>query len=123
MQALIFLVFLIILQQLEGNIIYPKVVGNSIGLPGIWVLAAVTVGGGLGGIMGMLIGVPCAATAYKLVFEHLETKEDKLGIKPIEEKSTEPKKKNSLSLKKMVEGIKKTPEINNTAKKSKSNKK
>lgn len=123
MQALIFLVFLIILQQLEGNIIYPKVVGNSIGLPGIWVLAAVTVGGGLGGIMGMLIGVPCAATAYKLVFEHLETKEDKLGIKPIEEKSTEPKKKNNLSLKKMVAEVKKYPEKNNTGKKTKSNKK
>ena len=55
MQAIIFLIFLIILQQFEGNIIYPKVVGDSIGLPGIWVLAAVTVGGGLYGIVGMLI--------------------------------------------------------------------
>ena len=75
MQALIFLIFLIILQQIEGNIIYPKVVGNSIGLPGIWVLAAVTLGGGLMGILGMLIGVPMAATAYKLLFEHIEKKE------------------------------------------------
>lgn len=81
MQALIFLIFLVILQQLEGNIIYPKVVGNSIGLPGIWVLAAVTVGGGLFGIVGMMIGVPLAATLYKLTFEFLESKEDKLGIK------------------------------------------
>ena len=55
------------LQQLEGNLIYPRVVGSSIGLPGIWVLAAVTVGGGLGGIGGMLLGVPVAATAYKLI--------------------------------------------------------
>lgn len=81
MQALIFLIFLLILQQLEGNIIYPKVVGNSIGLPGIWVLAAVTVGGGLWGITGMLVGVPLAATAYKLIFEHLEHREEKMGIK------------------------------------------
>ncbi len=82
MQAFIFLVFLIILQQLEGNIIYPRVVGNSVGLPGIWVLAAVTVGGGLWGIIGMLIAVPLAATAYKLFFEKLEKKETESGIEP-----------------------------------------
>lgn len=81
MQTLIFLIFLVILQQLEGNVVYPKVIGNSIGLPGIWVLAAVTVGGGLWGVVGMLIGVPLAATAYKLFFEHLENKEKQLGIK------------------------------------------
>ena len=93
MQALIFIIFLIILQQLEGNIIYPKVVGDSIGLPGLWVLAAVTVGGGLFGIVGMLIGVPLAATAYKLVFLVLESKERKLGISPPEDgKKDEPKK-------------------------------
>lgn len=67
MKALWFLIFLVILQQVEGNVIYPKVVGSSIGLPGIWVLAAVTVGGGLGGIGGMLLGVPMAATVYKLL--------------------------------------------------------
>lgn len=55
-KAVIFLVFLIILQQLEGNLIYPHVVGSSIGLPGVWVLAAVTVGGGLLGIMGRAAG-------------------------------------------------------------------
>lgn len=66
-QSLAFLVFIVILQQLEGNLIYPKVVGASIGLPGIWVLAAVTIGGGLGGIPGMLIGVPLAATVYRLI--------------------------------------------------------
>lgn len=69
MQALLFLIFLIILMQIEGNVIYPRVVGNSIGLPGIWVLAAVTVGGGLWGIAGMLVGVPLAATVYKLLRE------------------------------------------------------
>lgn len=63
----IFLVFLVILQQLEENLIYPRVVGSSIGLPGIWVLAAVTVGGGVMGIGGMLLGVPLTATVYQLI--------------------------------------------------------
>ena len=67
LKALLFIVFIIVLQQLEGNLIYPRVVGSSIGLPGIWVLAAVTVGGGLLGIGGMLLGVPLAATVYKLI--------------------------------------------------------
>ena len=66
-QAAFFLVFIVVLQQLEGNLIYPKVVGTSIGLPGIWVLAAVTVGGGMMGILGMLIAVPLAATLYQVV--------------------------------------------------------
>ena len=89
MQALIFLIFLIVLQQLEGNIVYPKVVGNSIGLPGIWVLAAVTIGGGLGGIVGMLISVPLTATAYKLIFEYLGKKEKSLGIEAAEENTAD----------------------------------
>jgi len=66
LQAVIFIIFIIVLQQLESNLIYPRVVGTSIGLPGIWVLAAITVGGGLGGIVGMLLGVPTAATIYQL---------------------------------------------------------
>jgi len=69
MKALLFLVYILVLQQLEGNIVYPKVVGSSIGLPGIWVLAAVTVGGGVMGVVGMLLGVPLAATIYRLVGE------------------------------------------------------
>lgn len=68
-KAVIFVIFLIILQQLEGNIIYPRVVGHSLGLPGIWVLAAVTIGGGVMGIGGMLLGVPLAAALYRLVRE------------------------------------------------------
>ncbi|WP_018659996.1 AI-2E family transporter [Heyndrickxia acidiproducens] len=67
MKALFFLIFIVVLQQVEGNIIYPRVVGSSIGLPGIWVLAAVIIGGGLGGVVGMLLGVPVAATLYKLI--------------------------------------------------------
>lgn len=68
-QALIFLVFLIILQQLEGNLIYPKVVGSSIGLPGMWVLLAVTLGGSLMGILGMLLYVPLFAAGYRILRE------------------------------------------------------
>ena len=67
MQAVLFIVYIVILQQLEGNLIYPRVVGTSIGLPGMWVLTAVTIGGGLLGIVGMLFGVPVAAVAYKLL--------------------------------------------------------
>ncbi len=67
MQALFFLIFIVILQQLEGNIIYPRVMGSSIGLPSMWVLAAIVIGGGLMGVLGMLLGVPLAATLYKLL--------------------------------------------------------
>lgn len=73
-QALIFLIFLVILQQLEGNLIYPKVVGSSLGLPGIWVLAAVTVGGGIMGIGGMLLGVPLAAAFYRILREDVNSR-------------------------------------------------
>ena len=68
-QALMFLVFILILQQIEGNVIYPKVVGSSVGLPAMWVLAAVTVGGSLGGIGGMLFAVPIASIIYTLTGE------------------------------------------------------
>lgn len=68
-QAVGFVVFLIILQQLEGNLIYPRVVGASVGLPALWVLAAVTIGGGFGGIVGMLFSVPTASTLYILLRE------------------------------------------------------
>ena len=77
-QALIFLVFVVVLQQLEGNLIYPKVVGSSIGLPGVWVLAAVTVGGGIMGITGMLLGVPTVAAVYQLIRNDLNKEK---GIK------------------------------------------
>jgi predicted PurR-regulated permease PerM len=69
LQAVQFLVFVVVLQQLEGNLIYPKVVGESIGLPGIWVLTAITVGGGVLGVGGMLLAVPVFAAGYRLVKE------------------------------------------------------
>ncbi len=63
-QAVWFVVFIIVLQQFEGNLIYPKVVGKSVGLPGIWVLVAVTIGGNAMGVVGMLISVPLCSVLY-----------------------------------------------------------
>ena len=74
MQAVWFLVFLVTLQQLEGNIIYPRVVGTSMGLPGIWVLAAVTVGGALLGLAGIVVSVPITAVLYTLLKRDLRTR-------------------------------------------------
>lgn len=67
LKALIFIIFILVLQQLEGNLIYPKVVGKSVGLPGIWVFVAVTIGGALAGIVGMLISVPIASITYSVL--------------------------------------------------------
>lgn len=68
-KALIFLILFLILQQLEGNLIYPRVVGNSVGLPAIWVLVAVTLGGSLFGVVGMLAFIPLVSTAYSFFRE------------------------------------------------------
>jgi predicted PurR-regulated permease PerM len=85
MKALLFLVFIVVLQQLEGNIIYPRVVGSSIGLPGIWVLAAVTIGGGIMGIAGMLLGVPVTAALYRILQEDLHHRENAAGaVSPVD---------------------------------------
>ena len=65
-QAVIFLVILIVIQQLEGDLIYPKIVGDSVGLPGIWVFSAVIVGGAIAGPLGMIIAVPLLASIYKI---------------------------------------------------------
>lgn len=82
LKAFIFIIFLIVLQQLEGNLIYPKVVGSRVNLPSMWVLAAVTVGGNLAGPAGMLPGVPAASADYELLKEatikrELKSKESK----------------------------------------------
>lgn len=76
-QALLFIIFIIVLQQIEGNLIYPRVVGSSVGLPAMWVLAAVTVGGGLLGIVGMLAGVPIASVLYTLLKEDINGRYNK----------------------------------------------
>ncbi|NLM06163.1 MAG: AI-2E family transporter [Tissierellia bacterium] len=74
-QAIIYIIFQIILQQLEGNIVYPKVVGEKVGLPGIWVLVAVILGGSLFGIVGTFLAVPLFAIFYKLLFRLVEKRE------------------------------------------------
>jgi len=74
-KALIFLVFLLVLQQIEGNFIYPKVMSSRINLPPIWVLAAITIGGGLAGAIGMLVAVPTVSVIYLLVKEATESRE------------------------------------------------
>lgn len=81
MQAFIFIIFLVILQQLEGDLIYPRVVGSTIGLPSIWVLFAVTVGGSLWGITGVLLGVPIVSVIYSLVKIQVKNREKRLKVK------------------------------------------
>lgn len=76
--AVEFLVFIVVLQQIEGNLIYPRVVGKSIGLPGIWVLTAITIGGGVLGIGGMLIAVPLSAAFYRLIREDIARRKSAL---------------------------------------------
>ena len=77
-KVITFIIFVLILQQVEGNVIYPRVVGSSVGLPGMWVLVAVSVGGSLGGILGMLIGVPIASIIYTLVKKDVNKKLNKV---------------------------------------------
>lgn len=74
-KAVIFIIFLIILQQLEGNLIYPRIMGSSMGLPSIWVLAAVTIGGGVMGVFGMLIAVPIATAIYRILKDDVRRRE------------------------------------------------
>jgi len=71
-KALVFVIFEIVMQQIEGNFIYPKVVGSSIGLPAVLVLTAVTVGGGVFGVVGLLVGVPLTASVYRIVSDDIK---------------------------------------------------
>lgn len=83
MKAVIFIVYLLILQQLEGDLIYPKVMGSRVNLPAMWILAAVTIGGELAGPLGMLLSVPVASTVYVLVKEETLKRENKLCAKKV----------------------------------------
>lgn len=86
MKALIFVVLFLVLQQVEGNLIYPHVVGNSVGLPSIWVLAAVSIGGSLMGVVGMLIFIPIVSVVYALFREivYLKLKKNQIDPKELE---------------------------------------
>ena len=81
LKAFMFLGLFVILQQIEGNLIYPHVVGNSVGLPAIWVLVAVTLGGNLMGIVGMLIFIPLVSVLYALFREWVYARLDKKKVK------------------------------------------
>jgi predicted PurR-regulated permease PerM len=116
LQALSFIALFLVLQQLENNLIYPRVVGTSIGLPGMWVLVAVTVGGELMGIGGMLLMIPLASVLYTLLGEFTHKRlaernipEEKLIGKPLEIKSQFRKnreRKQNLRLRKMQDKLK-----------------
>ena len=86
-QAFWFIVLFLVLQQIEGNLIYPHVVGNSVGLPSIWVLAAVSIGGSLMGIVGMLIFIPIVSVLYALFREvvYLKLKKNNIKMKDIQQ--------------------------------------
>ena len=78
LKAVWFVVFLLILQQVEGNLIYPKVVGKSVGLPGLLVLMAVTLGGEAFGVLGMLLSVPVCAVLYSLYLEFIKSAQQQM---------------------------------------------
>lgn len=88
-QALTFVIMFLIIQQLENNLIYPRVVGTSIGLPGMWVLVAVTVGGDLMGVGGMLLMIPATSVIYALLREFTEKRLAERGI-PAEKLQNQP---------------------------------
>lgn len=85
-KAIFFLIYIVILQQIEGNLIYPKVMGNRVNLPGMWILAAVTIGAGIAGPIGMLLSVPLASTFYVLFREATINKEKLSESKEVLEK-------------------------------------
>lgn len=93
LQALGFIIMFLVLQQIEGNLIYPKVVGSSVGLPSIWVLAAVTIGGSLMGVVGMLIFIPIVSVFYNLfrssVYKRLRKKRQILREAEMRERAGE----------------------------------
>ena len=82
-QAILFVIVFLVLQQIEGNLIYPHVVGESVGLPSIWVLAAVTIGGNLMGIVGMLVFIPLLSVLYTIFREFVYLRLKKQNIKQV----------------------------------------
>ena len=99
MQAVTFVIMFLVIQQFEGNVIYPRVVGSSIGLPGMWVLLAVTVGGGLFGVGGMLLMVPFASVIYTLIREYTQKRLDTLDIDEDKLRPHPPKLQSHLKMK------------------------
>ena len=120
-QALTFIAMFLVLQQLENNLIYPRVVGTSIGLPGMWVLVAVTIGGELMGVAGMLVMIPLVSVVYTLGREFTDRRLEDRGI-PLEKLEAQPilipqkinraqERKKRIKLQKMKEEFLKTQEL------------
>ena len=104
-KMVVFIVTFLILQQIEGNFIYPKVVGNSVGLPSLWVLMAVTVGGSLMGVVGMLIFIPIFSTVYMLLREDVNRRNKRKANKDNQAKTTEePKESGNEQEQEKIEG-------------------
>ena len=99
MQAVTFVIMFLVIQQFEGNVIYPRVVGSSIGLPGMWVLLAVAVGGGLMGVGGMFMMVPVASVIYTLIREYTQQRLDLLQIDEDKLRPHPPKLQSHLKMK------------------------
>ena len=95
LKALLFLIFVLILQAIDNNFIYPKIVGKSVGLPGILVLLAVIIGGNFGGILGILLGVPTASAVYALVVAWLNSKNEPVNVAVEVGEETETENKNN----------------------------
>ena len=119
-QALLFIVLFLALQQIEGNLIYPHVVGSSVGLPSIWVLAAVTLGGKLLGIAGILLFIPLCSVLYALfrgfIKERLRWRNvpsEKWMQAPPQEKRTRPKKQKKAAVRAAASARKDAPEEEN----------
>lgn len=91
-KAIIFIIFILILQQLEGNLIYPKVVGKSVGLPGIWVMVAVTVGASIAGVLGILLSVPICSVLYSILKTDVNNRIDQKNKQPLTIKHKEKKR-------------------------------
>ena len=90
MQAVWFVIFIIVLQQMEGDLIYPRVVGSSVGLPSLWVLLAVTIGGSVWGVLGMLVSVPVCSVLYCLLREIVGTRLAQRGLTEVAAPPEEP---------------------------------
>ena len=123
-QAVVFVGMFLVLQQIEGNLIYPKVVGTSIGLPGMWVLLSVTVGGEIMGIMGMLVMIPLFSVVYTLLREFANKRVEERQIDPDKLRDHPPELKNQFKEnRERREHIKFRREMNKLAEKYKAQRK
>jgi predicted PurR-regulated permease PerM len=112
MQAVTFVIMFLIIQQFEGNVIYPRVVGSSIGLPGMWVLLSVAVGGGLMGVAGMFMMVPLASVLYSLIRKYTAMRLDLLDVDPEKLRPHPPKLQSHFKMKREKRKEKRTERRN-----------